>query len=311
MTPTTKNKRVRFGSQLLEVNTIEKPFVPQTLPYKENAKILETLAYGINENMPVLLIGETGVGKTSAIRYLAAKTSNSLRRVNVNGSMTAEDFVGQLLVNETGTYWKDGVLTEAMREGYWLVIDEINAASPEILFVLHSLLDDDRYIVLTDHPAREIVKPHANFRIFATMNPPERYAGTKEMNKALLSRFAITITVPIPPPSVEYGVLSRATELLGETKSDLLKSFTEQLRASYDKEEIEVFISPRDVATIVRLYAHTKSLTRAVSLTLAPRGTKAEQKAILDLARLCFAEDGEADTKTTRKEKTATVEQED
>jgi len=296
----------KFGKITLPIQTTETPFIPPLLPYKDHGKLLETIAYAVSENLPVLLIGETGVGKTSAVRHLASRTHNSLRRVNANGSMTAEDFVGQLLVDEKGTYWKDGVLVEAMRNGYWLVIDEINACSAEILFVLHSLLDDDRYIVLTDHPQREIVRPHPNFRIFATMNPPERYAGTKEMNKALLSRFPLTMNVPIPPPAVEFGMLSNADGLLTADGVKKLRNFVDELRASYDKEEMEVFVSPRDVASIVRIASHTESLSEAVRLTVAMRGTKAEQKAIMDMARLSFADKGESTAQAERKEKEGT-----
>lgn len=281
-------KTTKFGSIRLPVRTDATPFVPQLLPYKEHGKVLETLAYSIQENMPILLIGETGVGKTAGVRHIAHKTNNSLRRVNVNGSMTAEDFVGQILVNEKGTYWKDGVLTECMRKGYWIVIDEINSASAEILFVLHSLLDDDRYIVLTDHPDREIVRAHPDFRIFATMNPPERYTGTKELNKALLSRFGITLQVPIPPPSIEFGVLSGAKTLLGEEETIRLANFIQELRQAYNKEEMEVFISPRDTASITRLFLFTGSLLEAIKLSVAHRGTNAERKAILEMAKLHF-----------------------
>lgn len=275
-----------FGKIEIEMNKKGGPFVPSLLEYDDHDKLLESLAYSIKENLPTLLIGETGVGKTSAVRYIAAVTNNNLRRVNVNGSMTAEDFVGQLLVNSEGTYWKDGVLTECLRNGYWLVVDEINAASSEILFVLHSLLDDDRYIVLTDHPEREIVKAHPNFRFFATMNPPERYSGTKEMNKALLSRFPMSLTVPLPPDSIEYGTISHADEILKEDELKGFKKFVSEMRNAYNKEEMEVFISPRDLASIMKIYLFTGNLIEAVEKTIMPRGSKSEQKAIMDSARL-------------------------
>lgn len=279
----------KFGSVELPVSDGVGPFVPEDIGYSEHGKILETVAYALRENLPALLVGETGVGKTSAIRHLAARTGHGLRRVNVNGSMTAEDFIGQLLVNKDGTYWKDGVLTECMRAGYWLVVDEINAASAEILFALHSLLDDDRYIVLTDHPEREIVKAHPDFRIIATMNPPERYAGTKEMNRALLSRFALMLSVPIPPAKVEYGPISGATETLGDVEVKKLRKFTDEMRAAYTREEIDVFISPRDTAHIVKLYDFTGNLPDAIELCVAGRGTEAERKAIMHLVALHFA----------------------
>lgn len=284
----TKKKLARFGRVDLEIREeTGDPFIPTSKPYKENGKILETIAYATREDMPILLVGETGVGKTSAVRYLAAQTNTPLRRVNVNGSMTAEDFIGQILFDPVkGTYWKDGVLTEAVRKGYWIVIDEINAASAEILFSLHSLLDDDRYLVLTDHPEREIVKAHPSFRLFATMNPPERYAGTKELNRALLSRFPITLTVPIPSADIEYGEISGAKAALGSEELGRFKAFVTDMRNGYKREELDVFISPRDVANIVRVYLHTGSLTEAVALVVSARGSEADRGAIEKMATL-------------------------
>jgi cobaltochelatase CobS len=140
------------------------------------------------------MIGETGVGKTLAVRYLAWKTNNGLRRVNLNGATTVDEFLGKLLINEQGTYWVNGVLVDAMQSGDWILLDEINATLPEIAFCLHSLLDDDRMVVLMEYDGR-IVRPHPNFRLFASMNPTEagRYGGTKTLNEALLDRFPIVI----------------------------------------------------------------------------------------------------------------------
>ena len=132
---------------------------------------MNTLAIAVRDNLPALLIGESGTGKTSAIRFLAHETKNGLRRVNLNGGTTADELVGRLLINNNGTYWVDGVLTEAMRNGEWIVLDEIDAALPEVLFVLQSVLDDDGYLVLAEKDDKEIVHKHKDFRIFATCNP--------------------------------------------------------------------------------------------------------------------------------------------
>lgn len=171
------------------------PYIPREQFYISPSQgYLEKLAYGVAHNLPVLLIGETGVGKTLAVRYLAWKTNNGLRRVNLNGATTVDEFLGKLLINEQGTYWVNGVLVDAMLSGDWILLDEINACLPEIAFSLHSLLDDDRMVVLMEYDGR-IVRPHANFRLFASMNPSEeaRYGGTKTLNEALLDRFPVVI----------------------------------------------------------------------------------------------------------------------
>lgn len=184
------------GDICLPVNADnDSQFIPREQVYIEPTQgYLEKLAYAVKHNLPALLIGETGVGKTLAVRYLAWKTNNGLRRVNLNGATTVDEFLGKLLINEQGTYWVNGVLVDAMQSGDWILLDEINATLPEIAFSLHSLLDDDRMVVLMEYDGR-IVRPHPNFRLFASMNPSEeaKYGGTKSLNEALLDRFPVVL----------------------------------------------------------------------------------------------------------------------
>jgi len=192
----TSDHTIEVGSVVVPVNADNaSSFVPPPQVYIAPSQgYLEKLAFGVAHSLPVLLIGETGVGKTQAVRYLAWKTNNGLRRVNLNGATTVDEFLGKMLINEQGTYWVDGVLVSAMQAGDWILLDEINACLPEIAFCLHSLLDDDRMVVLMEYDGR-IVRPHPNFRLFASMNPSEegRYSGTKTLNEALLDRFPIVI----------------------------------------------------------------------------------------------------------------------
>jgi len=189
-------KSVSIGAVKVPVNK-DNPsqYIPREQFYITPSQgYLEKIAYAVVRNLPVLLIGETGVGKTLAVRYLAWKTNNGLRRVNLNGATTVDEFLGKLLINEQGTYWVNGVLVDAMLSGDWILLDEINACLPEIAFSLHSLLDDDHMVVLMEYDGR-IVRPHPNFRLFASMNPSEesRYGGTKTLNEALLDRFPVVI----------------------------------------------------------------------------------------------------------------------
>ncbi len=275
-------------------DTGEHGFVPTLRPYKDNKGLLKMLAQAsVIEGIPALLIGEAGVGKTSAVKHLAAITNTPLRTVSMNGSMTSEDFLGQVLIKDGSTYWRDGVLVECMRNGYWLNIDEINFSPPEVQQALQTLIDGMNplgFVVLTDSPTREVVTPHPDFRIFATMNPQERYAGTQEMNRATAGRWALKVEVEIPNQETEYGVLSKAIETLPEKTVTQLKAYVSELRKSYDKEELDVFVSPRDVASIVGMYAFTKDMLMAIAYTIAPLASAADKKAITDMARLHFLE---------------------
>jgi MoxR-like ATPase len=208
-------------------------FIPSEQIYITSSRgYLEKLAYALANNLPVLLIGETGVGKTLAVRYLAWQTNNGLRRVNLNGATTVDEFLGKLLINEQGTYWVNGVLVDAMQTGDWILLDEINACLPEIAFCLHSLLDDDRMVVLTEHDGR-IVRPHPNFRLFASMNPSEegRYSGTKSLNEALLDRF---------PMVLRMDYLSEEEEIeavIAQSGNDDHELVTRMVRVAHDVRE--------------------------------------------------------------------------
>ena len=156
---------------------------------------IEILKKCYEENINVLLIGATGTGKTHAARHLAYELQVPYMRVNCNGAITPEDLIGQYIPDGNGGFkWCDGVLTKFIRHGGIFVLDEINAAPAEILFVLHSLLDDERKIVLTQKDG-EVVKASDKFMFIATMNPTEEaiYEGTKELNAALKDRFGVVL----------------------------------------------------------------------------------------------------------------------
>ena len=184
---------------------------------KEDIQVLKE-AYKSRQN--TLLVGPTGAGKTHAIRLVAKELGIPYVRLNLNRMTTVEDFVGQWVPEKGGGYkWNDGMLTRLMRYGGVVVVDEINAAPPEILFVLHSVTDDERQIVLTQKDG-EVVKAHPDFWFVATMAP--EYYGTEKLNQALKDRFEVVLQYPYDI-SIERQLLKdewlvRAGEKLREQK---------------------------------------------------------------------------------------------
>lgn len=232
----------------------------------------------IENNQPALLIGETGTGKTTLVRELAKEKKATLHRVSVNGSMGIEEILGKWLVKDGTTYWQDGILTTAMKEGHWIVFDEINAALPEILFTLHSLLDDDRKILLPEKD-NEIVVPHKNFRFFATMNPPEEYAGTKDMNKALMSRFTAVLIIEVLDQKSEYALLTEEKKADSKTAEILVRIAT-ALRDEKKNENIFYFCSTRDLVQAAYLVNQGIPLASAIKAAIINKMTDKEYQAV-------------------------------
>ena len=194
---------------------------------------IEILKRCYEENINVLLVGATGTGKTHAARHLAYELQVPYMRVNCNGAITPEDLIGQYIPDGNGGFkWCDGVLTRFIRHGGIFVLDEINAAPAEILFVLHSLLDDERKIVLTQKDG-EVIRASDKFMFIATMNPTEDaiYEGTKELNAALKDRFGVVLYYDYDE-KIEKKII----------KSEYVR---EVLKALRNSEEIETPISTR------------------------------------------------------------------
>jgi len=70
-----------------------------------------------------------------------------------------------------------GVLVEAMRQGHWIILDELNLAPTDVLEALNRVLDDNRELFIPE--TQETVRAHPHFMLFATQNPPGLYGGRK------------------------------------------------------------------------------------------------------------------------------------
>lgn len=149
--------------------------------------LVELLRVLAHSNYPILLEGPTSAGKTSMIKYLGERSGNKVVRINNHQHTDLDEYVGTYSPDERGRLiFKEGLLIEAMRNGYWIILDELNLARSEILEALNRLLDDNRELYVPE--INQVVVPHPDFRIFATQNPLD-YAGRKELSVAFRSRF--------------------------------------------------------------------------------------------------------------------------
>lgn len=195
-----QTEQVKTQQKIVEV---EEPFEKsKTYVPSARAKLINTettvsnmkrLALGIKLQENLLMEGPTGAGKTALVKYLAHLTNHELRRINLSDTTDITEIIGGFKPEKdpaTGkqTYeWKDGIVVEAMRKGQWLLLDEMNLANPDILERMNSLFDDDRYLVLSEKPDNEIVRPDKDFMIFCTQNPAS-YSGRKELSDAMKNR---------------------------------------------------------------------------------------------------------------------------
>ncbi|HGO6125338.1 ATP-binding protein [Burkholderia cepacia] len=227
------------------------PLVPPRNPaYLFTARATDVLE-DIVENRRILLIGHTGTGKTSLIEQAAALAGHGVLRSNMNGQTTVGDFVGFWTVKGGETRWVDGVLPTAMREGLWLIVDEIDFAEPAILAVLTAVLEPAGRLLLKEK-GNEIVVPHPSFRLFATANAAgamgqfrHLYQGANVMNEAFLDRWRV-YRLDYLPPSDEARVLQRTFgAVMTEAMAGTLAAIAADCRAAFVREDLASAFSTR------------------------------------------------------------------
>jgi energy-coupling factor transporter ATP-binding protein EcfA2 len=211
------------------------PYIARKIGEKTDVEILKS---AIENKFNILLVGETGTGKTHLVYHVAKLLGRKVVRVNLDKATTPEDLIGfwQPTANGNGNgkefKWTDGVLIDAMKNGWIFMCDEINAAPPEVLFLLNSVLDN-REITLKQHQG-ETIKAHENFIFIGTMNPGT-YEGVQDLNKALKSRFQVVLFF-------DYDEDIEKKLGLG-----YLVDFAKKIRLSYRVGEISTPISTRDL----------------------------------------------------------------
>ncbi|GMT30207.1 hypothetical protein PFISCL1PPCAC_21504, partial [Pristionchus fissidentatus] len=161
-----------------------------------------------SKRLAVLLEGETSAGKTSIVQHLAKITGNSIRRINNHEQTDVQEYIGSYVPDANGRlYFREGPLVEAVRKGYWVILDELNLAPSDVIETLNRLLDDNRELVVCE--SNEVIKAHPRFRLFATQNPAGSYAGRKRLSRALLSRFVVLLFPILPLNELSKMVCAR------------------------------------------------------------------------------------------------------
>lgn len=148
--------------------------------------IIEQAASALLLGENLLLCGNKATGKN----ILAENLAWMFRRPVYTASFNANTDSGALIGSDTFTggevRLRPGIVSQAAKYGGFCVFDEINMAKNDAVAVLHSVLDHRRLI---DVPGYDVIPMHPATRFIATMN--YGYAGTRELNEALVSRFTV------------------------------------------------------------------------------------------------------------------------
>ncbi|KAI4324806.1 hypothetical protein MLD38_030260 [Melastoma candidum] len=140
---------------------------------------------------PVLVEGSPGVGKTSLVVALGRYSGHKVVRINLSEQTDMMDLLGSDLPVDSDEgmkfAWSDGILLQALKEGCWVLLDELNLAPQSVLEGLNAILDHREEVYIPELDLTFKCPP--SFRVFACQNPSSQGGGRKNLPKSFLNRF--------------------------------------------------------------------------------------------------------------------------
>ncbi len=197
--------------------------------YQTQNNEVELFEHSYNNQLPLLIKGPTGCGKTRFIQHMAAKLGRKLYTVACHDDLTAADLVGRHLIGDGETYWQDGPLTKAVREGAICYLDEVVEARKDTTVVLHPLSDDRR--ILPIERTGELLEAPKDFMLIVSYNPGYQNL-LKGMKPSTRQRF-ISMRFNYPDVATETTIIQNETKIDDKTATQLIE-LAHALRALKD-----------------------------------------------------------------------------
>ena len=169
--------------------------------------------------IPALLKGPTGCGKSRFMEYMAWRLKRPLITVSCHDDLTAADLVGRYLITNNETVWVDGPLAHAVRCGGICYLDEIVEARKDTTVVIHPLADDRRILPMERHG--ELLHAPPEFVLVMSYNPGYQ-SVLKELKQSTRQRF-IAIEFNYPQAALEKKIIVTETGLDADSADKLIR----------------------------------------------------------------------------------------
>ena len=155
------------------------------------------------QQIPVLLKGPTGCGKTRFMEHMAWRLKRPLITVSCHDDLTASDLVGRYLVKGGESLWVDGPLTRAVRCVGLCYLDEIVVARKDTMVVIHPLADDRRTLPM--EKLGQLVEAPPEFCLAISYNPGYQ-SVLKDLKQSTRQRF-VALEFDYPSAELERRIV--------------------------------------------------------------------------------------------------------
>jgi len=229
-----------------------------TIPfYAEQAQECTLFEHAWRKQLPLLLKGPTGCGKTRFVEHMAARLGRPLITVSCHDDLSAADLMGRFLIGQGNTVWSDGPLARAVRSGAICYLDEVVEARKDTTVVLHPLADDRRLLPI-ERTGEQLQAP-PEFMLVISYNPGYQNL-LKGLKPSTRQRF-VALSLTYPAAAIETAIV-QAEAGVTPAQAQQLVSLAQALRRlnEYDLEET---VSTRLLVSAGRLLASGLPMTLA------------------------------------------------
>ncbi len=205
--------------------------VPDPEYYYYGKKTWELALASILAGKNLLLAGPKATGKNVLSENLGTLFGRPVWNISFHINTDASYLVGTDTYDGSRVSFRPGPIWLCAEKGGFGVLDEINMAKNEALAVLHAALDFRRSL---DVPGYEKVDLRPETRFIATMN--YGYAGTRDLNEALTSRFAVLDMPVISEDNLQKLISRRYPTIRAKIRDQLVKLYGELERKAESAE---------------------------------------------------------------------------
>ncbi len=261
--------------------------------YVFNTLELKNAMIGVEMNIPIYIWGHKGAGKTELVEQICARTNRPLTRVQHTVNTEESQIVGQWVVRNGQTEFEYGPLPEAMIHGWAFLADEYDFAMPNVLATYQAVLEGKPLMIKEAPASMRVVRPHPNFRFFATGNTNGTgdetglYQGTTIQNSANYDRFGVVIKKSYLRPEDEQQILIKNARVSQDDAKELVR-FATDVRESFDSGKIGDTISPRTLIFAAKLGLRRGSFRAGLELAFLNKLSTVDKEVCSGVAQRIF-----------------------
>lgn len=206
-------------------------------------EVFEMAAYALLQGENILLTGTKATGKNILAENLAYVFGRPSYNISFHVNMDSSALIGTDTFKNNEVQLRTGPVYECAVNGGFGIFDEINMAKNDAVSVLHATLD---YRRILDVPGYDKIELHDAARFIGTMN--YGYAGTRELNEALVSRFLVIEMPSVTEDTLHYILTSQFSNFKEEGLKQICGLFLD-LQRKADNNEIST--KPLDLRGLI------------------------------------------------------------